>query len=44
MYAELKTAIIQGIISLSDTEEMIAMIERKEYLEKHPYKIYEGKG
>ena len=43
MYAELKTAIIQGIISLSDTEEMIAMIERKEYLEKHPYRIYEGK-
>ena len=43
MYAELKNAIARGIISLSDTEEMIAMIERKEYLEKHQYRIYEGK-
>ena len=38
----LKKLISSGIMNLSDTEEIISMIERKEILERHQYKVYEG--
>lgn len=39
----LKYAVENGIINLSQIEEQIEMNKRKELLEKHPYKIWEGK-
>ncbi len=39
----LKYAIANGMIDLSYVQEQIEMNRRKELLEKHPYKIWEGK-
>jgi len=39
----LKFATENGMINLSYVQEKIAMNKRKELLEKHPYKIWEGK-
>ena len=39
----LKYAIENGMIDLSYVQEQIEMNKRKELLEKHPYKIWEGK-
>lgn len=39
----LKYAIDNGMINLSYVQEQIKMNKRKEILEKHPYKIWEGK-
>lgn len=39
----LKYAIDNGMIDLSYVQEQIEMSKRKELLEKHPYKIWEGK-
>lgn len=39
----MKYAVENGIINLSQIEEQIEMNKRKELLEKHPYKIWEGK-
>lgn len=39
----LKYAIENGILDLSYIQEKIEMDKRKELLEKHPYKIWEGK-
>lgn len=39
----LKYAIEHGIIELSHIEEQVEMNKRKELLEKHPYRIWEGK-
>ena len=39
----LKYAVENGIINLSQIEEQIKMNKRNELLEKHPYKIWEGK-
>lgn len=35
--------ISSGMLSLSDTDLVIFMTERKKYLTEHPYKIYQGK-
>lgn len=39
----LKYAVANGMIDLSYVQEQIEMIQRKELLEKHPFKIWEGK-
>ena len=39
----LKYAIENGMIDLSYVQEQVEMNRRKELLEKHPYKIWEGK-
>lgn len=39
----LKYAVDNGMIDLSYVQEQIEMNKRKELLEKHPYKIWEGK-
>ncbi len=39
----LKYAVENGMIDLSYVQEQIEMTKRKELLEKHPYKIWEGK-
>lgn len=39
----LKYAVDNGMIDLSCVQEQIEMNKRKELLEKHPYKIWEGK-
>ena len=39
----LKYALEHGMINLSDVQEQIEMNKRKELLEKHPYKIWEGR-
>lgn len=39
----LKYAVANGMIDLSYVQEQIEMNRRKELLEKHPYKIWEGK-
>ena len=39
----MKYALEHGMINLSDVQEQIEMNKRKELLEKHPYKIWEGK-
>lgn len=39
----LKYAIENGMLDLSYVQEQIEMNKRKEYLEKHPYSIWEGK-
>lgn len=39
----LKYAIDNGIIDLSYVQDKVEMNKRKEYLERHPYKIWEGK-
>lgn len=39
----LKYAVDNGMIDLSYVQEQIKMNKRKELLEKHPYKIYQGK-
>lgn len=39
----MKYAIENGILDLSYIQEKIEMDKRKEYLKKHPYKIWEGK-
>lgn len=39
----LKYAVDNGMIDLSYVQEQIEMSKRKELLEKHPYKIWEGK-
>ena len=39
----LKYAVESGMINLSYVQEQIEMNKRKELLEKHPYKIWEGK-
>lgn len=39
----MKYAIQSGIIDMSYVQEQIEMNKRKELLEKHPYKIWEGK-
>lgn len=40
----LKYAVENGMIDLSYVQEQIEMSKRNELLEKHPYKIWEGKG
>lgn len=39
----LKYAVENGMIDLTYVQDTIQMNKRKEYLEKHPYKIWEGK-
>lgn len=39
----LKYAVENGMIDLSYVQEQIEMNKRKELLDKHPYKIWEGK-
>ena len=39
----MKYALENGIIDLAHIQEQIEMIKRKELLEKHPYKIWQGK-
>ena len=39
----LKYAVTNGMIDLSYVQEQIEMTQRKDLLEKHPYKIWEGK-
>lgn len=39
----LKYAVENGMINVSYVQEQIKMKKRKELLEKHPYKIWEGK-
>lgn len=39
----LKYAVENGMIDLSHIQECIDLRQRKELLEKHPYKVYEGK-
>ena len=39
----MKYAVEHGMIDLSYVQEQIAMNQRKELLEKHPHKIWEGK-
>ena len=39
----LKYALEHGMINLSYVQEQIEMNRRKELLDKHPYKIWEGK-
>lgn len=39
----LNFAVAQGIIDIKDMQMQIDMIERKELLSKHPYKIWHGK-
>ena len=39
----LKYAVENGMIDLLYVQEQIEMNKRKELLEKHPYKIYQGK-
>ena len=38
----LKYAIENGMIDISYVQEQIEMSKRKELLEKHPYKIWQG--
>ena len=38
----LNYALSKGIIHLESVQEQIAMSKRREYLDKHPYKIYQG--
>lgn len=38
----LNYALSKGIINLESVQEQIAMSKRQEYLDKHPYKIYQG--
>lgn len=39
----LQYALSNGIINIEDVQEKIAMREREELLNKHPYKVWEGK-
>ena len=39
----LNSPYINDILDLGELEQKIHMIEKKKYLEKHPYAIYEGK-
>ena len=41
--ADLKYAIENGIIDVSQVQQMVEMSKRKELLEKHPFQIWQGK-